>query len=137
MGSEAVSIPDLQSASGQGSNKVSNRWAAKLALGENLFVSLALGAMVILPLAEALLRRTLHVSIPASIAIVQHMVLVVGMLGGAIAARERRLLYLANVGETKLRGWPKSASRIFTSGIAVVVTGFLCFASIQFVLSEL
>jgi len=130
--SEAVPIPDLQTASAQESNKC----AAKLALGENLIVSVALGAMVILPLAEALLRRTLHVSIPASIAIVQHMVLVVGMLGGAIAARERRLLALANIGETKLRGWPKGTARIFTGGIAVVVTGFLCFAAFQFVLSE-
>jgi tripartite ATP-independent transporter DctM subunit len=130
--SEAASIPDLQAASGQESNK----WAARLAHGENLLVSLALAAMVLLPLAEALLRRTLHVSIPASIAIVQHMVLVVGMLGGAIAAREKRLLSLANIGDTKLRGWPKAAARIFTGGIAVVVSAFLSFASLQFVLSE-
>jgi TRAP-type C4-dicarboxylate transport system permease small subunit len=75
--------------------------------------------MVLLPLAEAVLRRTLHISIPGSISIVQHMVLVVGMLGGAIAAREQRLLSLSTVGETKLRGWPKIVSRVFTGGLAV------------------
>ncbi len=114
----------------------SGKWQAKLAYGENLLVSLALVAMVVLPLAEALLRRTLHVSIPASIAIVQHMVLVVGMLGGAIAAREQRLLSLSNVGEAKLHGWPKIVSRIFTGAVGVAVSGFLCLATLQFVQNE-
>jgi C4-dicarboxylate transporter DctM subunit len=114
----------------------SGKWQAKLARGENLLVSLALAAMVVLPLTEALLRRTIHVAIPASIAIVQHMVLLVGMLGGAIAAREARLLSLSNVGESKLHGWPKIAVRIFTSGIAVAVCGFLCLATCQFVQNE-
>lgn len=132
MSSEVVSIATFQAAFAQQRKK----WAGWLALGENALISLALAAMVILPLAEALLRRTLHVSIPASIAIVQHMVLVVGMLGGAIAARERRLLSLANIAETKLRGHPRAAAKIFTSGIAVVVCTFLCVAAVQFVLSE-
>ena len=132
MSSEAVPIRGFQA----GFVQQAKKWAARLALGENLLVSVALAAMVILPLAEALLRRTLHVSIPASIAIVQHMVLIVGMLGGAIAAREQRLLSLANIGETRLRGWPKDAARVFTHAIAVVVCGFLCLAAAQFVQSE-
>ena len=109
---------------------------ARLPAGENLLVSLALAVMVVLPLAEAALRRTLHVSIPASVAIVQHMVLVVGMFGGAIAAREQRLLSLANIGETRLRGRLKTAARVFTSGISAAVCGFLCAASYQFVQNE-
>ena len=132
MSSEAMPIPTFRAALAQQRKK----WAPRLALGENALISLALAAMVILPLAEALLRRTLRVSIPASIAVVQHMVLVVGMLGGAIAAREQRLLSLANLGETKLRGRRRVAAKIFTSGIAVVVCAFLCVAAIQFVLSE-
>ena len=131
-GSEAVSRSDLQAASA----KPSNSWGGKSARGENALISVALGVMVILPLAEAVLRRTLHVSIPASVAIVQHMVLVVGMLGGAIAAREQRLLSLANMGETKLRGRLRMGSRIFTDAVAVVVCGFLCLAAAQFVQSE-
>jgi len=113
-----------------------DKWAGLFARGENALVALALAVMVILPLAEALLRRTLHVSIPASVAVVQHMVLVVGMLGGAIAAREQRLLTLSNVAETSLKGWAKVVSRVFTSGLAAAVCAFLTFAAFQFVQAE-
>jgi len=102
---------------------------------EDVVVSLALGIMVILPLAEAGLRRTLHVSIPASTSIVQHMVLIVGMLGGAIAARENRLLSLSNFSE-RFSGRLKSIARVLTSGISVTVCGFLALAALQFVESE-
>jgi len=132
MSTEAMPIPTFRAALAQQRKK----WAARLAFGENAVISAALAAMVILPLAEASLRRTLHVSIPASIAIVQHLVLVVGMLGGAIAARERRLLSLANIGETKLHGRFRAGAKVLTSGIAVVVCAFLCIAATQFVLSE-
>lgn len=108
-------------------------WFARV---EDALVSCALGLMVLLPLAEALLRRTLHVSIPASVAIVQHMVLIVGMLGGAIAAREGRLLTLSNVGDAKFRGRLKIAARVFTSGIGVAICGFLSLAAWQFVQIE-
>ncbi len=103
---------------------------------ENVVVSLVLGIMVILPLAEAGLRRTLHVSIPASTSIVQHMVLIVGMLGGAIAARENRLLSLSNFGESRFSGPLKNISRVFTSGISAMICGFLGRAAFQFVQTE-
>ena len=132
MSSEAATMSAFQTAFVRECEK----WSAKLARGENLLISVTLATMVILPLLEALLRRTFHVSIPASIAFVQHMVLVVGMLGSAIAAREQRLLCLSSVGETKVSGWPKTASNVFTSSIAVVICGFLCLAAYQFVQSE-
>src|SRR6266704_1527079 len=102
---------------------------------EDVVVSLALGIMVILPLAEAGLRRTFHVSIPASTSIVQHMVLIVGMLGGAIAARENRLLSLSNFSE-RFSGRLKSSARVLTCGISATVCGFLALAALQFVESE-
>jgi len=111
-------------------------WSAPFVRGENLLITLALGTMVILPLAEAILRRLFHSSIPGSITIVQHMVLIVGMLGGAIAAREQRLLALSNLGEAKLRGRWKVAARLLTGSIAVTVCVFLCLAAYQFVASE-
>jgi len=46
---------------------------------ENLALSLVLATMVLIPLTEALLRRTLHIGIPASTALVQHAFLLVGM----------------------------------------------------------
>lgn len=103
---------------------------------ENAVVSVALFAMVLIPLAEIFLRRTFHTGIPASTTIVQHMVLVVGMLGGAIAAREGRLLSLSTLGETALHGRLKSIARIFTSSVAATISAFLCLASYQFVESE-
>ncbi|MGH9675875.1 MAG: TRAP transporter small permease subunit, partial [Candidatus Acidiferrum sp.] len=111
-------------------------WAGLAARIEDIFVSLSLVIMAILPLAEAALRRTLHVSIPASTSIVQHMVLVVGMLGGAIAAREQRLLTLSNLGESSLRGRTKNISRMLTSAVSAVICGFLSLASFQFVQTE-
>ena len=103
---------------------------------EDLAVSFTLAVMVLLPLAEAALRRTLHVSIPASTAIVQHAVLLVGMLGGAIAAREGRLLALSTLEQTWLRGKWRDISHVFTSGVGGAVCVFLCAASAQFVSTE-
>jgi C4-dicarboxylate transporter, DctM subunit len=103
---------------------------------ENALVSLTLSAMIVIPLAESILRRTLHIGIPASSTIVQHMVLVVAMLGGAIAAREGRLLSLSTLGETALRGPLKSVSGIFTSSVSAAVSVFLAVASYRFVESE-
>jgi C4-dicarboxylate transporter, DctM subunit len=106
------------------------------ARGENGVVTLALALMVVLPLAEALLRRTFHVFIPASTAIVQHMVLVVGMVGGAIAARESRLLSLSTLGDTAIPERLKTASHIFTCSVSAAVCAFLSLAAWQFVQTE-
>ena len=110
---------------------------AWLTKAENAVVSVALLAMMLFPLAESLLRRVFQTGIPASTTIVQHMVLVVCMLGGAIAARDKRLLSLSTFGETSLQGRWKRASQIFTCGVSAAVTAFLGLASYQFVASEL
>jgi TRAP-type C4-dicarboxylate transport system permease small subunit len=103
---------------------------------ENAVVSLALFVMVLIPLTESFLRRTFHVGISSSTSIVQHMVLVVGMLGGAIAARDGRLLSLSTLGETSLRGRAKTVARIFASGVSATVSAFLSLAAYQFVATE-
>ncbi len=63
---------------------------------EDAFVALALLAMATLPLLEIAFRRLFGFGIPASGPIVQHLTLWVGLLGGAIAARDGRLLALAS-----------------------------------------
>ncbi len=132
MSAALATTGDLQVSSFTGT-----KWfARRAARAENVLVSLALGIMVVLPLAEAALRRTLHVSIPASISIVQHMVLIVGMLGGAIAAREKRLVCLSNFAESKLRGRLKNISGIITGAVSAMICGYLCLAAFQFVLTE-
>jgi C4-dicarboxylate transporter DctM subunit len=59
----------------------------------------------------------------------------VGMLGGAIAARQDRLLALST-GELLPPGRVQSAGRLFGHAFGAAITALLCVASIQFVLSE-
>ena len=103
--------------------------------GEDLVVSLALGAMVILPLAEIIFRATLRFGISGSGAVVQHLTLVVGMLGAAVAARENRLLTLST-GVSLLPGKLRAAAQVFSGAVAVAVTALLTYASYQFLLTE-
>lgn len=107
----------------------------RLQQSENLIVVLCLAAMVLVPLAEATLRRLLHTGIAASAAIAQHCGLVLGMMGGAIAARDDRLLSLSAL-STLLKGRAAEAARILSHSFAAVITGVLCFASLQFVCHE-
>ncbi len=136
MSSSVLSMRTLPSAAFRESKRWMGRAGRTARDGETLAVSGALAVMMLLPLAEAGLRRTLHISIAASTTIVQHMVLVVGMLGGAIAAREGRLLTLSSVGETALKGRLKEMARVFTSGVSAAVCAFLCLAAYQFVRTE-
>lgn len=124
----AESPPDV---SGVRPNRA-RRW---LIGGENLLVSLALGAIVLIPLAESALRATLHIGISGATALVQHCTLLVGMLGGAIAARQDRLLALSTA-LLFLRGRMKTAARAFSYSFAAAITSFLSIAGIQFVEAE-
>ena len=132
MSSQAMTLAEVPIASSIGRRN----WFAPFHKLEDIAISLALALMMILPLAEAALRRTIHTGIPASTALVQHMVLIVGMLGGAIAAREGRLLLLSTVGEGLLKGRWKGVSRVATGGFAAAVTAFLAMAAFQFVMAE-
>lgn len=62
---------------------------------EDAATALPLAAMVVLALAELVTRRITGGSVPGAGPIVQHLVLFVGFLGAAVAAREGRLLALA------------------------------------------
>jgi len=62
---------------------------------EDSIASLALLAMVVLPLVEILVRRLFGVGVPGSGPIVQHLTLWVGFLGAAMASRDGKLLALA------------------------------------------
>ena len=102
---------------------------------ENLVVVFALAAMVVLPLLEMLLRLLFQKSLFGSSALVQHLTLVTGMAGGALAARDNRLLSLSSA-TTFLRGRWKAAARILSGGVAAALTGWLAAAGVQFVQSE-
>ena len=103
---------------------------------ENAALSITLLAMVVVPLAEALLRGTLHIGLTGAPLIVQHLGLVAGMLGGMVAAREGRLLLLSTLGEHVLSGRLKSAARVITGAVGSTVTAILAIACAQFVHTE-
>jgi len=85
-------------------------WRRVLRTGENLILVLALAVMVLLPLAEILLRKLFHTGI----------------------SRDGRLLSLSTV-RVWLKGRWESAAQLFSSAFAVTVSLFLGVASVQYI----
>lgn len=102
---------------------------------EDAIAALALVAMTVIPLLEIVLRRTAGIGIPGAGPIVQHLVLWVGFLGAAIAAREGRLLSLAT-GTLVPEGWPRRAATVTSAAIGAAVSVVLALAGVEFVQSE-
>jgi tripartite ATP-independent transporter DctM subunit len=108
------------------------RALALLFRAEDYLLVIPLVAMMLLPVAEIILRGVFKTGVEGSSTIVQHLTLIVGMLGGAIAAREGRLLALSPI-QDLLKGRVKIAARVFSTAIAAALTLFLCVASVQYV----
>jgi len=108
---------------------------AALALLEDGIASLALAAMVVLPLAEIVVRRFFGVGIPGSGPFVQHLTLWIGFLGAAIAAREGKLLSLAT-GTFIPPGRPREIATAFASAVAACMATVLAWGGVQLVQSE-
>lgn len=107
------------------------RWRA----AEDTVVAIALGAMVILPLAEMVLRALFNGGVPGSTTLVQHLTLLISMAGGALAARDGRLLAFSTV-PTLLHGaWAKGA-QWFNSTVSTAVAGALVIASFNYIQVE-
>jgi C4-dicarboxylate transporter, DctM subunit len=102
---------------------------------EDAVAATALAAMVVLPVLEIALRRGAGVGIPGAGPIVQHLVLWVGFLGGAIAAREGRLLALATGGFVP-EGAPRRAAAIFTAAVASGTAIVLAAGAVELIRSE-
>jgi tripartite ATP-independent transporter DctM subunit len=103
---------------------------------EVLVLAAALGAMALIPPLEAVLRKVFSTGISNQTAIVQHLVLVVGMLGAAIAASDGRLLALGSA-ERLIPERFRPTTRAIAGAVAVAVTVLLGVASVQFVRSEM
>lgn len=110
----------------------SRRWLRDT---EDLLVSLALAALVLLPLAEILLRKFFRAGIGGATAFQQHLTLFVGLLGGALAAREGRLLALSTLRGFLPARWQARAC-IFSGALAASISAFLCVAALQLVRME-
>ena len=100
--------------------------------GEELVASVALGAMVLLPLAEIAVRPVLAGGIPGSISFVQHLTLWVGFLGAALAAREGKLIALATA--TFIPAGPiRRSAEVFAALVGSAVSIILATAAYQLV----
>jgi tripartite ATP-independent transporter DctM subunit len=106
-----------------------------MSAAENLLLAAALAAMALLPLAEILLRATFQVGISGAASLTQHLALIAGMLGAAVAAREGRLLSLSTL-DLLLQGRSALLARFFARTAAVIIGALLCLASVEFVLAE-
>ena len=108
------------------------RWLREV---ENLLVSLTLAALVLLPLGEIVLRKLFQTGISGATAFQQHLTLLIGLLGGALAAREGRLLTLSTLMDF-LKGQGQVFARVFSSAFAAGISVFLCVAAAQLVQTE-
>jgi len=107
-------------------------WTTRL---ENSALVAALAALVLLPIVEIALRATFRVGIEGAGSLTQHLALVAGMAGAAVAAREGRLLSLSTM-PSLLTGIRLAAARSISGVVASAVAALLFVASLQFVLAE-
>lgn len=101
---------------------------------ETLFLTLILAALVVIPVVEIVLRTFLQASLGNASSFAQHLTLIISLAGGALAARDGRLLALSTA--SWLRGaWPDRA-RWFSGTVAATVSVVLAIASVGFVEAE-
>src|SRR5262249_62104506 len=102
---------------------------------ENRIASVALGGLMVLPLAQIGARRFLHAAIPGEAAIVSTLTLWLGMLGAAIAAREGKLLTLAT-GEFLPKGRLGVIAHVFAGAVGAMVSTILAIGAVALVKSD-
>ncbi|MGY8694035.1 MAG: TRAP transporter small permease subunit, partial [Verrucomicrobiia bacterium] len=129
---DSSSSPEKSDATGL--NLVVGKTVAYWGRIENWLITFALGAMMLLPLLEIILRQ-FRSGISGSAELLQHLVLFVAMLGGAIAARENRLLSLSTF-TSFLKGPWKIAAQSVSSTVALFVTFTIGVGCYQFITTE-
>ena len=102
---------------------------------ENLILAFAMVSMALIPVIEIGLRAMLGTGIAGAASFTQHFVLIAGMLGAAVAAREGKLISVAAV-PALLRGQGLKVARLIAGAVAVAVSAVLYAASMQLVLAE-
>ena len=102
---------------------------------EELAATLALAAMVILPLAEIVIRPLVAGGIPGSIPFVQHLTLWVAFLGAALAARRGKLIALATATFIP-EGRARRVTQVFAAAVGTMVCAILARSAIDVVVIE-
>jgi tripartite ATP-independent transporter DctM subunit len=106
-----------------------------LRLAEEGLACAAVLVMAVLPPAEIALRRAGGFVLPGSVPFVQNLVLWVGLLGGALAARDGRLLAIATATFLPHGRWQRLAG-IAGASVGALVAALLCAAAVEFVALE-
>ncbi|MDA1306173.1 MAG: TRAP transporter large permease subunit [Acidobacteria bacterium] len=88
---------------------------------ENSIALVAMAGIIILPLAEIVLRKWFATGIPGAAPFAQHLTMWVGMLGAAIAARDGKLLSLAT-GEMLAHSKTAHLAKFVTGVVGAAVT---------------
>ena len=130
----AGSVPQ-NSESASFESPVRPAWVRWLCGIENSILIVCLFALIFLPLFERVMRGFFNTGIEGEAEFVLHFSLVIGMVGGAIAAREKRLLGISTIAHF-LKGPWKIAADVFANSWAAVVTGVLGYAGYLFLLDE-
>ncbi len=114
--------------------EIFTRLGRRLSGFENIALSLVLGSMVILPLAEVVLRL-FYMGIDAASSLIQHLTLAVASIGGAVAARNDKLLSFS--ASHLLKGKAGQMAKTFSYAFSTGICALLCIASIQFISVEM
>ena len=102
---------------------------------ENRIASLALGGIMLLPLAEIASRKFLGMAIPGSGPLASNLTLWLGLFGAAIAAREGKLLTLAT-GEFLPKGRIAGSAHVISGAIGAMVATIFTMGGIVLVRSD-
>ncbi|MDE2906729.1 MAG: TRAP transporter small permease, partial [Acidobacteriota bacterium] len=103
---------------------------------EELLAAGALAAMVLLPLAEIVVRPIVTGGIPGSIPFVQHLTLWVGFLGAGLAARQHKLIALATATFIP-EGAARQVAQGFAATVGATVSALLSWSAIDIVVIEM
>ena len=111
------------------------RLGAHAIAAENRVAGLALGGIMLIPLAEIASRKFLNTAIPGAGAYAANLTLWLGMLGAAIAARDGKLLSLAT-GEFLPKGRLGDAAHILAAAIGAMISTMFAMGSTVLVQSD-
>jgi len=107
-----------------------------VAATEELVAATAMAAMLALLIVETVFRPWLGFAVPGSSQLVRHLTLWVALLGGALSARDNRLLAFAAA--TFLPdGWARRSATIAAAAVAAAVVAILFYGSVTLVRGEL
>lgn len=119
--------PDRQSASVSPVGKA-------FALAENALLIAAVVLLVAIPILERIFRP-FGFGITGASDFVQHLTLIIAMIGGSVAARENRLLAISTFSQFAPPRWTPCI-KIFSHSVAVAIAAALGVAGIQMIASE-